>query len=529
LGLIALSITAGVLLGAAVSPFGADAMVWFGFVPLFVAIGRAQSVREAALMGATAGFVFGLVVTRPLVSSMEWTGWAALSEADRANLQVRQAVFLNGLWIVVSSSGIVTWGPFGALLKHLWGTGRLRLLVAAPSLWVVWEWLRCQLVWRYSWAALGTATEELPALRQLGAYGGPWLLSAVVILANCGLYLPVFGPRPRSKNLLAATVCGLAVVAAWAMGAVRLDRFEEPRTPLVAGALQHHMDRYVISDFTVTGLSRQYVALMDEIFARMGDELDLLVLPESVSFGSVSLDGTPNPDVHPEVQVDVRDWEVLLADIIGDHSTTVAVGTVTSLDSQPYNSMLFFTREGLQGLYHKQELVPFAERVPTWASILGVGGETHFSPGEDSAVVVVRDAAIGAFICQEVLLPHTLRRSVRDGAEILVTGGNDGVFADPAVKQIHADHAQLRAVETGRYIVRAMKTGISAIIDPTGRELQRSGTDPVFLFAGVEPRSDVTPYVRFGDWVVWLSGLIVTGLAVTVWRGRGAVSSDQTD
>jgi apolipoprotein N-acyltransferase len=218
--------------------------------------------------------------------------------------------------------------------------------------------------------------------------------------------------------------------------------------------------------------------------------------------------------VDPAVQVGVVDWEVLLADIIKDHHAIVVVGTVTSLESRPYNSLLFFTRDGLQGVYHKQHLVPFAEEVPGWAAAFGVGGKSSFAAGAGSAVIDVRGLSLGGFICQEVLVPESLRQSVRDGAEILVTGGNDGVFADPAVKEIHADHAQLRAVETGRYIVRAMKTGISAIIDPTGRERQRSGTEPVFLFAGVEPRTELTPYVRFGDWFVWLAGLTVIGLAV---------------
>ncbi len=525
--LVALSAVAGGLLGAAVSPFGPDVLAWFGFVPLLVAISRSTSIRRATLVGFAAGFVFCLIVTHPLISSHEWTGWAALSRDDLETLRLRQRWFLTALWVAISGFGSLTWAVFAPLLKMLWTGSKWRLLAAAPSLWLVREWIRVQIVWVFQWAVIGNAASDLPVLRQLGAIGGPWLLSAVFVLANCGLYLLIFGPRPRTRNLAPAAACGALVLAAWGVGAVRLHRFEEPPAPLVAGALQHHMDRYVVSDFTVTGLSRQYVALMDEIFARMGDELDLLVLPESVSFGSVSLDGSPNPDVDPAVQVDVRDWEVLLADIIQDHHTIVVVGTVTSFESRPYNSLLFFTRDGLRGVYHKQHLVPFAENVPRWASVVGVGGTSAFAAGTGSAVVAAPGVSLGGFICQEVLVSGLLRRSVRDGAEILVTGGNDGVFADPAVKEIHADHAQLRAVETGRYVVRAMKTGISAIIDPTGRERQRSGTEPVFLFAGVAPRTELTPYVRYGDWVVWVAGLVVIGLAIRHITGGRSIEGDQ--
>ena len=93
---------------------------------------------------------------------------------------------------------------------------------------------------------------------------------------------------------------------------------------------------------------------------------------------------------------------------------------------------------------------------------------------------------------------------MRDGATVLVSGGNDGVFGNPAVVRIHAAVAQLRAVETGRYLVRAMKTGISAIIDPYGREVVRShSSEPAMLHAQIIPQQTRTLYVQWGDWVVW--------------------------
>lgn len=124
---------------------------------------------------------------------------------------------------------------------------------------------------------------------------------------------------------------------------------------------------------------------------------------------------------------------------------------------------------------------------------------------------------LGGFICQEVLFPSLIRQSVLEGATILVSGGNDGVFANPAVAQVHADAAQIRAVETGRYLVRAMKTGISAIIDPQGREQARSrSSEPALLLGMISPHQGMTPYVRFGDWLLWVAGLVIAG----IWVGQ---------
>jgi apolipoprotein N-acyltransferase len=123
--------------------------------------------------------------------------------------------------------------------------------------------------------------------------------------------------------------------------------------------------------------------------------------------------------------------------------------------------------------------------------------------------------AYGTFICQEVLIPSLLRRSVLDGAEILVSGGNDGVFASPAVAAAHAAVARIRAVESGRYVLRAMKTGVSAIISPTGEEITRSTSAETALLKGqVEARRHLTPYVRFGPWPLWLSVAVILGALV---------------
>jgi apolipoprotein N-acyltransferase len=80
---------------------------------------------------------------------------------------------------------------------------------------------------------------------------------------------------------------------------------------------------------------------------------------------------------------------------------------------------------------------------------------------------------------------------------------------------VHADAAQLRAVETRRWIIRAMKTGISGIIDPYGREVQRSrSAEPVILLQAVHARSGRTPYVRWGAWPEWCALLLLAMLAL---------------
>jgi apolipoprotein N-acyltransferase len=513
-----LGVGGGTLLALAFPPTDVKPLAWVGLVPVLLAIRRTRCPGTAAAVGFVAGIAFALIVIRPLVTSHDWTGWAAVSRQELLVMRDRQWWFLNLMWLVVSAvGGGVAWAAFAAALKLLWRNQPWSLVTVAPALWIFQEWGRVQILWGFHWAVLGSAAADLPAVRQLAALGGSWALGAVFVFANCGLFLLLFVGRER-RRLASAAVCGLIVAVVWIGGAFRLHGFSEPLPGLRAGVIQHHQASYRFEDFTVTGLSRQYIDVMEQVFAKMGDSLDLLVLPESVSFGSVSLDGTLNPDVDEAVQVEVNTWEVLIGSLIGSHRTLVVIGSETSSDGRQHNSQLFFTADGLAGVYHKQNLVPFAERVPPMAAAIGVGGSSSFTPGTDSAIVTARGMALGGFICQEVLYPGTIRRSVLSGATILVSGGNDGVFASPAVAQVHADLAQLRAVEAGRYVARAMKTGISAIIDPTGRERQRSGTEPVFLWAAVEPRSGLTPYARFGDWPVLLVSLLLVALGIAARR-----------
>jgi len=525
-----LSIVCGVLIGSAFPPLDAPQLAWVGLVPLFLAIRRADSLRSAAAFGWLAGTVFTLLVSTPLLSSHEWTGWAALSREELAAMHSRQWWFLHSLRLLVCVVSGLPWAPFAAVLKKMWQNRPWRLIWMAPALWVVFEWIRVQILWRFHWAVLGNAAADLPAVRQAATLGGPWLLSLLIVAVNCAVFLLLFGAQPRRRNILPAAACGLALVLCWAGGTLRLrDAEKQPEPGLRAGVLQHHKPQFRFEDFTVTGLSRAYVDLMETIFERMGDQLDVLVLPESVSFGSVSLDGTLKSGVPEEMQADLRSWEALIGSLIGANPTVVVLGSSTSEGGLSHNSLLFFDRDGLRGAYHKRDLVPFAERSPWYAAALGISGRSSYSPGVDSAIVSVDGLVLGGFICQEVLFPDTIRESVRSGAEILVSGGNDGVFADPAVASIHADLAQLRAVETGRYVVRAMSTGISAIIDPTGREKQRSGSEPVYLWAAAEPRSNMTPFVRFGDWVVWVSlATLLTYAAVAV-RDHGRANRPTSD
>jgi len=247
----------------------------------------------------------------------------------------------------------------------------------------------------------------------------------------------------------------------------------------------------------------------------------MIVLPETVWLRTLQLDQA-TPDAQQPIAPD--SLHRLLFDTAQGVDTLVILGIDAQRDGRTYNATTAWDTDGLVGLYRKRRLVPFAEYPPLLVGRLAPrnrihGDEFQYSPGHGAQLIVARGTPLGVFICQEVMFPGLIRRSVREGAALLVSTGNDGVFRSPAVALEQANLASLRAVESGRYLIRCMKTGISAVIDPQGRVMAEGPLNRRMIVEGVvHPLTHKTLYTRFGDWVVWLSALIVAASWLT---GRG--------
>jgi apolipoprotein N-acyltransferase len=116
-------------------------------------------------------------------------------------------------------------------------------------------------------------------------------------------------------------------------------------------------------------------------------------------------------------------------------------------------------------------------------------------------------------ICFDSIYEQLTLDSVRDGAEIMVISSNDSWFFDSAAVYQHQAQAQLRAIESGRYVLRSANTGISTIIAPNGEIL--SWIDPLtegYAVCQVSTLSRNTPYTVVGNLFVFLSMAFCAGL-----------------
>jgi apolipoprotein N-acyltransferase len=169
-------------------------------------------------------------------------------------------------------------------------------------------------------------------------------------------------------------------------------------------------------------------------------------------------------------------------------------------------------------VYRKIHLVPFGEYVPFQDALFFVKplveAVSAFTPGTRVTMMPAHGHMMSTAICYEVTYPSLIRQGVLNGAELLTTITNDAWYGESSAPFQHFEMAAMRAIEQGRYLVRAANTGISGIVDPYGRVLARTRLFETATIVG-EARflQSRTLYARMGDRAAH-AAIVLTALAL---------------
>ncbi|NNG13740.1 MAG: apolipoprotein N-acyltransferase, partial [Gammaproteobacteria bacterium] len=193
--------------------------------------------------------------------------------------------------------------------------------------------------------------------------------------------------------------------------------------------------------------------------------------------------------------------------------------------SRYYNSVVALGRQF--DVYHKQHLVPFGEYVPLGDVLRSIGGVfnlpmSDFSSGGMQAPLSVAGQQAAISICYEIIFGEEVRKNIAEST-MLVNVSNDAWFGRSLAPHQHFEMSRMRALETGRPLLRATNTGITAFVDHKGRVLQQAPTFSVQALSGsVQPMTGSTPYVRYGNTPVMVLVLLILlmVLGAGVWRQR---------
>jgi apolipoprotein N-acyltransferase len=383
------------------------------------------------------------------------------------------------------------------------GTGsheRIELLLLMPAAWVLAEWVRGWFFTGFTWLQLGYSQVGSP-LQGLFPVGGIYAASwAVAISAG----LLVLALRARGKQRWIS----LAVLAAVWIGAFGLGsiKWTEPdgdalEVALIQGNLAQ--DEKWRPEMRAPTLER-YLSL-----TRAHWNADLIVWPESALPGLRDNFDAYVAALAAEARANAS--FVVFGVPVGDRRTL-----------QLFNSV--FVVGGDEMVYHKRHLVPFGEYLPLDALIrpvtelLGLP-VANFSLGPRSQPLLqAAGYRLGVSVCYEIAFGNEIAESVPQAA-LLVTVSNDAWFGRSIGPHQHMQIARARALETGRYLLRATNTGITAIVGPDGVIQGRVPQFEIQVLVGtVFPMGGSTPYAQSGDLAV--VALLVLALVAAMLAGR---------
>ena len=498
---LAAAVLSGLLLAAAFPPLDLGPLALVALVPLLWAWRDAGPVA-AALYGGAAGIAFfGVLV--------EWSRYFG------AVAIVPFVLFLATWWVLA-----------GAIIGWL---GRRAMMTGAPvvaAVWVIVELGRGRVPFGgFPWGDVGYAFHNVAVARAVAGWGGVALVSWMAVTVN-GLLLEAglawgrgrrAGHPPEARQTVVRSLGGLAAVLVAALAAAAALPDLKPTGRLRVAMVQGN-DRN--RDLTPQEIRDRYIVRNHLRLAGGIDQpVDVIVLPES------SLDTDPRLD---------SDLDTALSTLAADHHADVLAGGNTPAPHDRFYNTVFHYRPDTAGpddrggrtdeLYSKRHLVPFGEFVP-WRSALSFIRElqqvpTDYEPGPGPTVFAIGGHRVGALICFESAFPALARQYAERDADAIVVLTNNRSYRRSANSAQHLAMGQFRAAETGLPLLQAAISGITAVVDHTGRVRARTGLfDPTVLVGEVTTYRGHTPYTKTGEWVPAAS-LVVLAAALAAARRR---------
>ena len=488
-------VVAAPLLGAAgvaaFAPLGWFPLAWLTLGGLYALLGPLADARRPARAGARLGWLFGLGVFLAGVS------WIYVSLGTFGGMPAAVAALATLLFCAAMA---LYPALVGALFVRLAPPAGLRRALCFAALWTLAEWLRGWVLTGFPWLAAGYSQTPPSPLAGFAPLVGVYGVSLLTAFAGASLVEIV---RGRQRARIAAGVALAAVLLAGAALSGRawtVPQGEPLRVALLQGNIAQDV-KWRPEKFEES--LRTYYELMRDHPAR------LTVLPE-----------TALPVFYGEVPEDYLDaMKQLAARSDGD----LLFGIVTGDLAQYANSAVSLGASGRQR-YDKAHLVPFGEFIPpgfAWFMAMADMPMSAFTPGGDAQPPLRLGAQqIAVNICYEDAFGEEIIRAL-PAATLLLNISNVAWFGDSLAPAQHLQIARMRALETGRTMLRATNTGMTAIIGPDG--VVQAALPPftrAALTGDVQAYAGSTPFVRWGN----VPAVIAACLLLAFARRRNTLS-----
>ncbi|MCD6570026.1 MAG: apolipoprotein N-acyltransferase, partial [Deltaproteobacteria bacterium] len=456
-----LVILTGLLYALAFPSYNLWPLIWIFAVPMFF-VAEDLSLAHAFIFGLIAGIV-------------AWSGsiyWIAYVIYEFGELNLLLSSFILFIFVVYLS---IYFGVFSCIAS---GTLRSKhSIISLPGIWIILELLRSYALSGFPWGLAGHSQFPLKGLIQIAEFGGVYLISGIIMMANVAIYKAI----KREFKPILLVIFVLTISFAW--GNWRMDNLDITGKTLKVGIAQANIsqeEKWLPEMITPT---INIYSRLTKSALEMG--ADLIVWPETSCNFYLFRQWGPTSKI------------IGLSKRCNAH---LLIGSPAYEDGKYFNRVWFIYSGKIYGYYDKVHLVPFGEYLPL-ASILQpiVGtlsqGISDFSKGKRFNTI---DEA-GILICFESIFPDMSRRLCKEKATYLVNVSNDAWFKTWATPEQHLQIAAFRAIENRRWLIRSVNHGISAFVDPFGRITASIGLlKEGVIIEEITKNLYITFYARYG-------------------------------
>ncbi|MGB1009041.1 MAG: apolipoprotein N-acyltransferase [Thiolinea sp.] len=378
----------------------------------------------------------------------------------------------------------------------------VKLLIVFPAAWSLTEWFRGWFLTGFPWLQLGHTQADTwlagyaPLIGSLG-------ISWIVALGAGALVMVAIGEW--REKLAAILVAGMTTGIAYGLGMIHWTQPVESaiKVSMVQGNIAQQ-------EKWLPPLRSQHVQKHIDLMEPYLQDADLIIWPE-----------TAIPDTFSQSMDDVI---LPLQKLFKQLGSDLLVGGFhyEAETGKTYNAVLALGED--RDVYGKRHLVPFSEYTPLleylrWLDRFIMLPYDNVAKWEGKTNLTLAGQPMRISICYEDAYGEEIIAGLPE-ATMLVNVSNDGWFTGSIEPQQHAEIARMRALETGRYLLRATNNGVSAIINEKGKVLATAEQYTEAVISGTaQPMQGMTPYMRWSNWL--LIPVLAFMLALTGWLGRG--------
>ncbi len=480
------SIISGILIALSFQKFNFFYLVWIGLIPLIYCI-----LNSNVYYTVIYSFIAGLICN--IISAY----WMFPFLLNNTNSLTDSSIVSLLSWLYLTVY-FVFWSVLINLSKKY--ASNITLALLASSLWVLFEFIKTYILTGLPWNLLGYTQASFPGIIQISDITGIYGVSFLIVLINMLLY---FRLKEKKKKYLIWVI--LIITSLLIYGFFRMAKFStQYGEKITVGIVQPNIEQYKKWDRNHKDNIIKILYSNAQFFNEK--HIDIILYPETVL---------------PRMLEENEEIQQLVMDISANAQLNL-IGGMSRVNDKIYNTIFLVSKNGeITGKYKKNHPVIFGEYIPfkfilsKLLTSLNVTG--NISTDNSIQTFQFNDIIIGINICSENLFPYFSRRLVLQGANILTNHTNDAWFSDMATPYQHFVMNIFRAVENRKNVIVSANTGISAVIDSSGRVIRKTKVGENISFVSNAYKNDyITVYDKIGDIFVFIWCFYILGFLFSI-------------